>query len=110
MFVETPLCYLTTACVEYKGLADDCRELETLRRFRDTYMLTNEEGKALVKEYYEVAPSIVTAINKRNDKAEIYDLIYDAVLKCVDMIENEKYAETQNLYIEMVKKVHDMVF
>lgn len=31
---------LTTACVEYKGLSDDCEELTVLREFTDNYMET----------------------------------------------------------------------
>ena len=27
-------CFLTTACVTYRGLADDCYELNVLRNFR----------------------------------------------------------------------------
>jgi len=27
-------CYLTTACVDAKNLADDCRELTILRKFK----------------------------------------------------------------------------
>ena len=28
-------CFLTSACVKFKGLPDDCAELETLRAFRE---------------------------------------------------------------------------
>ena len=66
-------CFLTTACVEYKGLADDCEELTKLRAFRDNYLKTTEEGKAVVEEYYRIAPQIVEKINASAKKAEIYD-------------------------------------
>ena len=56
-------CFLTTACTEAKGLPDNCRELETLRHFRDNYMMNVPEGKADIAHYYKTAPSIVNAIN-----------------------------------------------
>lgn len=49
-------CFLTSACVEAKGLPDDCSELSVLRHFRDSYLAGIEEGKAEICEYYHVAP------------------------------------------------------
>lgn len=55
-------CFLTTACCKYKGLPDDCAELETLRRFRDTYLKETEYGSELIRAYYESAPALVERI------------------------------------------------
>lgn len=60
-------CYLTSACMYSKGLPDDCYELETLRNFRDTWLKNSEEGREIIKEYYEVAPKIVSAINETKE-------------------------------------------
>lgn len=65
-------CFITTAVTKAKGLPDDCEELQSLRNFRDSYMLATEEGKVLVKLYYAVAPSIVEAIDSRPDAASVY--------------------------------------
>ena len=54
-------CFLTTACTEAKGLPDNCRELETLRHFRDNYMMNVPEGKADIAHYYKTAPSVYAA-------------------------------------------------
>ena len=56
---ETSGCFLTSACVEAKGLPDDCRELTVLRNFRDTYLKASADGQRDVCEYYHVAPMIV---------------------------------------------------
>ena len=45
-------CFLTTACVQYAGLEDDCEELTIMRNFRDDYLLRQDSGKQLVEEYY----------------------------------------------------------
>ena len=59
-----PGCYLTTVCVEHKGLPDNCYELETLRNFRDNYLVSSEGGKEIVQHYYKVAPEMVQKLKK----------------------------------------------
>lgn len=108
-YVRNPNCFLTTACVKHRGLPDDCKELTLLRKFRDEYMKKNEEGNALVEQYYEIAPGIVTKIDAREDKDEIYESIYKNILVCVEKIEEEKYEETFKLYSDMVKELNDLV-
>ena len=81
-------CFLTSACVEARGLADDCHELTVLRAFRDTYIRSLSNGEADVREYYRIAPVIVENIKSRPDAQEIFDRIYlELVLPCVEMIE-----------------------
>lgn len=109
LYVRDPQCFLTTACVEYKGLPDDCEELTKLRVFRDTYMKKSEEGRALVDEYYQVAPGIVRKINERTDKEEIYNEIYRSILACIDLIDKKEYEQTCLVYSEMVQKIKSMV-
>ena len=56
-------CFLTTAIVERRGIeADDGPTLTALRRFRDGYMMKTPKRRALVAEYYEIAPRIAAAI------------------------------------------------
>lgn len=96
-------CYLTTACVDCKNLADDCRELTVLRLFRDNYMANQENGKDDIKEYYDKAPKIVEIINKRDNSNEIYDDLYRNVIKpCVELIEIGRNEEAYQKYKEMV--------
>ena len=63
-------CFLTTACCEYKGLPDDCDELQAMRRIRDEYIRNQPYGDKLIRNYYESAPGIVQKINEREDKAD----------------------------------------
>ena len=54
---------LTTAIVERRGIeADGGPTLTALRRFRDGYMMKTPKRRALVAEYYEIAPRIAAAI------------------------------------------------
>ena len=95
-------CYLTSACIYAKGLSDDCYELETLRRFRDTWLKNFKKGKDVIKQYYEIAPKIVSAINETKNSKLVYDMLYEKMVKpCVTFIEQEKYQEALELYQRM---------
>lgn len=41
-------CYITTAACTTLGKPDDCYELNCFRNYRDTYLLTTDEGEAIV--------------------------------------------------------------
>jgi hypothetical protein len=65
-------CYLTTAAVGVVGLPDDCWELATLRAFRDEVLAKTNQGRALIADYYALAPCIVAAIDRRPDAPRIW--------------------------------------
>ena len=73
-------CYITTAVCESQGKPDDCYELELLRSYRDGYLLATDEGKELVKEYYNIAPTIVNRIGRQENPEAIYEEIWDSWL------------------------------
>jgi hypothetical protein len=52
-------CFLTSACVHYVGLDDDCFELSALRRFRDDVLQRMSGGPEDIALYYSCAPEIV---------------------------------------------------
>ena len=92
-------CYLSTACIRAKHLTDDCDELNTLREFRDTYLLNFEEGKKDVSHYYNIAPKIVFAIDSNENAKMLYCDIYDnLIVPCVELINNREYNEAHILY------------
>lgn len=95
-------CFLTTACCEYKGFPDDCKELTVLRKYRDEYLKKQQGGAELVKEYYEVAPEIVAKIDESDKKDEIYAGIYETITKCVELYEKGEYETVAELYVKMV--------
>lgn len=101
-------CFLTSACVEAKGLPDDCHELTLLRNFRDTFMKENKEYAPAICEYYHTAPSIVEKINALPERMQIYEDIYnDLVLPCVALIEkgdNESAYVKYRQYVLILKE------
>lgn len=91
-------CFLTTVCCEYKGLPDNCEELQTMRKFRDFYLSKTEQGKCLIDFYYTRAPYIVQKINSSPKKDEICQYIYDQIINCIKLQKEEKNEETAMAY------------
>lgn len=101
-------CFLTSACVSAKGLPDDCYELQVLRNYRDNWLAKAEGGLAAISHYYIVAPKIVAAIDKLAERSEIYEMIYNKMIKpCVEFIEQKKYQDAFELYKGMTLQLAD---
>ena len=97
-------CFLTSACIEARGLADDCRELTVLRAFRDGYMRSLPQGEELIAEYYRIAPAIVEQIQCSDSRLEVLDRLYqDLVLPCVELIREGKNEEALENYCRHVR-------
>ncbi len=92
-------CFLTTACVRAKNLPDDCDELETLRAFRDSYMMSTEQRQAEIEYYYEIAPAIVASINDLPNADEIWENIFEQIIvPAVSLIKQNKLDDSYTLY------------
>lgn len=100
------LCYITTAVCQNQNKPDDCYELTTLRRYRDHYLMQTEQGKAIVDEYYNVAPGLVMMIDMQENKEQIYHNIYEEYLMpCIHHIEEKRNEECCDLYMQMVNNL-----
>lgn len=95
-------CFITTATLNSKGVMDDnCYELTLARLFRDKYVA--EKHPELVAEYREIAPKIVAAINKQENKLQIYDRIWEEHLcRCLTSIEDKDFETATRIYKDMV--------
>ncbi|WP_194757503.1 CFI-box-CTERM domain-containing protein [Aliidiomarina indica] len=103
-------CFLTTATVHCIGLADNCWELETLRGFRDNFLLQNSEGRALVSEYYDIAPAIVEAVNRRSDSQwQWLKTYWTGILPTALLVKAGMHTTAQRLYHRMVRDLQSMV-
>lgn len=100
-FKKGKLCFITTAVCEAFGKADDCYELTSFRNFRDTYMVGERE--ALVNEYYDIAPGIVTCIDLGLDREQVYQEIWEKWLfPCLTDIESGNEEACAKRYEDMV--------
>ena len=97
-------CFLTTACTEARGLPDDCHELQVLRCFRDGYVAGLDGGRALISEFYRIAPTILRRIAARPDAARVYDALYrNLVSRSVAQIEAGQFAAAFSTYRSAVE-------
>lgn len=91
---EEGRCFVTTACVEARGLPDDCAELSRMREFRDGYVAGLPDGRELIEAYYALAPRIIRAIDRSPDRAEVYEELYTRWLSAsLELIEAGRYEE-----------------
>lgn len=99
-------CFLSSACVEARGLPDDCHELTALRNFRDGYLRALPDGAVEISGYYRIAPRIVSAIEKRGNSQSIFNEIYEKlILPCVAFIENGENESAHQLYRTVTLKL-----
>lgn len=97
-------CFVTTAVCSASGLPDDCDELQTLRGFRDGYMMESPARTLLVQLYYEVAPLIVRAIESRDDAPEILETLRTSyILPAVQAVKSGDNENAFGLYVEMLR-------
>lgn len=98
-------CFLTTACCDIVGLADDCFELTALRRFRDRVMLVDEGGRRDVEHYYLIAPPILAAMDERGERWRLRGLYFATILPCALLASLGLNRITQHLYTRMMRRL-----
>ena len=99
-------CFITTAVCQTFRKPDDCYELTMFRSFRDTWLTKQPDGKKLISEYYAVAPDIVKKIDDSEYPDRVYQKIWELYLSpCLHYLEEGKYEECKNLYVEMVTQL-----
>ncbi len=97
------LCFITTAVCQTLDKPDDCYELKAFRSFRDEYMSRTEQGKALIEEYYIIAPAIVAYLKLCTDYRLRYRQLWaDYLLPCLKAIEESRYTDCERSYTQMV--------
>ena len=96
-------CFLTTAAVEHMGQKDDGDVLNTLRQFRDRFMLKDDRKRADVAAYYKHAPKIVEALNAKPDAKNVYRQMYETyILPAVEAIKSGDNDKAYKAYVEGV--------
>lgn len=98
-------CFLTTSCVEHAGLADDCHELQVLRRFRDDYVAALPDGESILAEYYLSAPTVVRRIQSSRQRGEVLDRLFGTVREAVALIESGHYQQAFDTYATTFRKL-----
>lgn len=99
-------CFISTACVEARGLPDDCLELQLLRDFRNRFVRGLPCGAEVIAEYYQKAPLIVGRINAHAERKVIYTDLFSRLVKpSVALIRKGKYDEAFRVYRDIVREL-----
>lgn len=98
-------CFITTACVRHFKLQDNCYQLSTLRKFRDTYLKNCDDGNVLIKQYYSVAPQLVTHLNQHPNKNKLFKNIFQQINFACALIEEKRNEEAKKLYVNIVSQL-----
>lgn len=97
-------CYITQAVCVYRGLPDDCEQLQQLRAFRDGYLRSCPDGPALIAEYYRDAPQILRRIWASGDSDRIYAVLWHGYLMpCLRDIAHGRMAMCKRRYERMMR-------
>jgi len=65
----------------------------------------------VIQEYYDVAPTIVKHINRRENAEDIYRGIYETYLRtCIGLIREDKNEQCRKVYTDMVYELEDKYF
>lgn len=104
-------CFITSAVCESFGKSNDCYELTVFREFRDNWLIKQADGKALIREYYRVAPHIVEQIKFSPNAREIYIKIWEQYLRpCLYYIEKGDNLHCKKMYVAMVNYLRKKFF
>lgn len=104
-------CFITTAVCDTLGKSDNCLELTIFRNFRDNWLVFQPEGEKDIKEYYRIAPEIVSNINLLENRNEIYRMIWEKHLNyCFFLIRNKEFEKARRVYKEMVLELSKEFF
>jgi hypothetical protein len=102
-------CFLTTACVDAMGMADDCWVLQAARKFRDGFMAETPEKSQEILEYYETAPAIVEKINKYPDARRIWKrLFWGYITPFVNEARLGNNEKAYELYKKLIKRAKEL--
>jgi hypothetical protein len=98
-------CFITTACCDVLGLDDDCFELRTLRRYRDTVLAQTPGGSADIAAYYGLAPLILARLPRDSRAARLRSVYARFILPAAIAARLGLNALAYRLYKAMLAKL-----
>lgn len=100
-------CFITTAACDALGKPDDCPELTAFRAFRDGYLRSCPDGEALIREYYAIAPTIVTALRFCESPSALPALWESHLAPCYEALLQGDNASCKARYVAMVQALKE---
>ena len=101
-------CYLTTAMCEVLGYDDHCEILETLRNYREEYMMNDDFGLKLLHDYNTVVPIIADNIYNDEEQIDIaITMLYSYIKPAISFINIQDNETALMLYENMTFDLMD---
>ncbi len=83
-----------------------CEELQALRRYRDEYLILDDDGAEIIREYYRVAPIILKSIENEESSTDLFKSLYNDYIKGIyEDLNNKNHLKAKKVYIEMVRNL-----
>ncbi len=102
-FKKFKFCFVTTATCLHEGKPDDCAELTAFRAFRDGWLRAQPQGERLIREYYDLAPAIVSCVEYCDDSAACYAEIRERWLApCYRALQEDRPEDCLTQYSDMI--------
>lgn len=102
------LCFVTTAVCCGLHKPQDCWEIELMKRYRDEYLFCQDDGQEIIREYYDIAPTIVKRIAREAAPEEKYLYLWEHYIsKCVAYVENQENERCRQLYEAMMSELKE---
>ena len=98
-------CFITTACCETLGLADDCFELRTLRRYRDEVLAKRPAGVEQIAAYYRLAPLILARLPQEARRRRLRSLYARYILPAALAAKCGLNTLAYRLYVRMLDEL-----
>lgn len=101
-------CFVTSACVDYFGLADDCAELTILRSVRQNVVYPSEYTGDILQEYRRVSELVIGKIELHSAprKKELYcGVLEHIVRRSCSLAYPNKPIEAFNFYEKSVQNL-----
>jgi hypothetical protein len=86
-------CLVTTACVRWAGLPDDCRELTLMRHLREEHVRRRPDGARILEIYAALAPRLIDRIEASPDADAVWARTLAAVRRAADLVEAGRLPE-----------------
>ena len=103
---EPSTCYITTIVCNRMGMADDCVELETLRKFRHDVLQKDEKYKPILFEYDTVGPKIASRL-QQEDMDMVQRMFTSFIQPIVGYLQKGQNEEAIRRYVMMTKSLED---
>jgi hypothetical protein len=96
-------CFVSTACVNYAGLPDDCWELRMLRLLRERHVQNSSSGRDFLERYPKTSKLIIEGINNSAQRESLWAGLLEKCRSVAALIADGRDAEAWHV----CKTVHD---